>query len=214
MNDIYKWLPLFPAEEIPKILRIVHRCAGRLRKREPLEMENRLSERLWVYVTQDVEYRDELDAYLEPPEGTLFAIEGGEPTQLGRIDLRFLHGTGKRKPYPYFAIEAKRLHVGFPSGWKSLVDEYVTGHQGMMCFITGRYACGLRAGCMLGYVFDAGTDKARGAIGRAIQKHAVKLKTNSSAGLSRTNGVAEPVHESQHDLAQGKFTIYHIFADV
>jgi hypothetical protein len=40
---------------------------------------------------------------------------------------------------PYFAVEAKRLHVSLPSGWQSLVAEYVGGNQGMMCFITGRY---------------------------------------------------------------------------
>src|ERR1035441_7926256 len=46
----------------------------------------------------------------------------------------FLYSTGVNKPWPYFGIESKRLHVSFPSGWQSLISEYVTGHQGMMCF--------------------------------------------------------------------------------
>ena len=61
----------------------------------------------------------------------------------------FLFSTGSRKPWPYFVIESKRLHVSFASGWQSLVPEYVAGNQGMMCFINERYARDLESGGML-----------------------------------------------------------------
>jgi hypothetical protein len=113
-------------------------------------------------------------------------IDDEETGAEGRLDLRFLFSTGSRKPWPYFAIEAKRLHVSFDSGWKSLVPEYVTGHQGIMCFITGRYSKGLRAGAMLGYVFDGGVEMAAKSISRALKKHRSLLKLDPPHRLARS----------------------------
>lgn len=96
---------------------------------------------------QDAEFRlrpVELDR-----ESYLFDDKTASEAATGRLDFRFSYSTGIQKPWPYFGIEAKRLHVFFPSGWDSLVPEYVTGHQGMMCFIEQRYAQGLASGGML-----------------------------------------------------------------
>lgn len=144
---------------------------------------------------------------------------------LGRLDLRYLYCTGVRHPWPYFALEAKRLHVTFLRGGpKSLVSEYVTTNtvkpveeeQGMMCFVTGRYSSGLRAGAMLGYVYDGEVDRARNAIHEAVVEHAAKLKLSQSQQIRVSAVIPDEsrITESIHELPRGVFTIYHVLFGV
>src|ERR1035437_10138830 len=119
-----RWVPLFPEAEISFILAAVVRSGARLRKLHDTELENDLTDPLRGLLDREVPIYDRRRA---------------RQKQLGRTDLMFLYSTGIEKPWPYFVIESKRLHVTFPSGRKSLVPDYVTGHQGMMCFIEGRY---------------------------------------------------------------------------
>src|SRR5205085_142787 len=124
--------------------------------------------------------------------------------------------TGNRKPWPYFIIETKRLHVTFPSGWHSLVPEYVTGHQGMMCFIDQRYSRSLTTGGMLGFVFDGEIEKARDSVSASIAANSAKLKGAEPFWLSVSEIVTgrPPISESSHTLPHGLFTIYHLFVAV
>jgi hypothetical protein len=209
-----KWIPLFPEEEVPFILGAVLRCGARLRKLHAAEWENALSDRLRDKLDRDPVLRDRpIELSREIP---IFDRRRARQNQLGRTDLEFKYSTGVRKPWPYFAIEAKRLHVTVPSGRQSLIPEYVTGHQGMMCFIVGRYAKGLASGGMLGYVFDRKVEKARSSIGASIEANHKQLRCCAVPrfGPSSVLKGDSRVSESAHSRPQGVFTIYHLLLAV
>ena len=159
------WRQPFPESEIPFILAGILRCMAAVKKRSNHERENPITTRLWKRLRRDAELNNR-PTHLDPEAWEV--DEKDEAGKIGRLDLRFLL-LAPIKPTPVFAIEAKRLHVTFPkAGWKSLVSEYVTSdtskpveeEQGMMCFVSGRYSRGLRAGATLGYVFDGEVEAA------------------------------------------------------
>lgn len=203
-------VPIFPEEEIPHILQAVMRSMEGLKKAEPHENETALTKRLRIRLRRDPQLRD------RPVEIDREAVLDDDETGVeGRLDLRFLFSTGRRKPWPYFVIEAKRLHVSFDSGWKSLVSEYVTGHQGMMCFITGRYSRGLRSGAMLGYVFDGDVEKAARSISATLEKHRSLLKLDPPHRLTRSMRLGcGPAWETNHKLPYGRFTVFHLLCAI
>lgn len=224
------WRQPFPEGEITFILAALLRCMASVSKLDPCEHENRITTRLWKKLRRDGELNAR-PTHLDPEVWEL--NEGDEDGKVGRLDLRFLFSTAAVKPWPCFAIEAKRLHVTFPkAGWKSLVSEYVTpdtakaveNEQGMMCFVSGRYSRGLRAGAMLGYVFDGNVKAARNSIGAAIQLQAKKLRLASpgwvrESVLLANSGISESHHdfESEADIADlfaERFTIYHVLMPV
>lgn len=213
-HEAAEWVPLFPTEEIPHILAAVLRCSAALRKEHATEQENRISGRLRRLLIRDPSLR-ERPIHLDP-EAYVYDDSTDEENALGRLDFRFLYSTEKRHPWPYFAIEAKRLHVAFPSGWDSCVSEYVTANQGMMCFIEQRYAKDLVSGGMLGYVFDGGVEKARASVGSAVKKHADKLKCMPPFDMAISAIVPgeSRISETVHRLSHGDFTIYHLFVSV
>jgi hypothetical protein len=166
-HNASSWIPLFPEEEVPFILAAVLRSGARLRKTHATELENDLSDRLRDILDRDSGFRGRpVELFREVP---LYDRKRARRKQLGRTDLMFLYSTGARKPWPYFVIESKRLHVKFPAGWQSLVSEYVTGDQGMMCFVKGRYSSGLVSGGMLGYVFDGEIEEARSSVRTSVE---------------------------------------------
>ncbi|MDQ8190248.1 hypothetical protein [Roseibacillus persicicus] len=213
MSAAVDWSPLFPESEIPRILQIVERCASGLKKEHPLELENDICDRLRDLIDQDPEYRDFVNAELQR-EVPIYDRKAPKQKQLGRGDIQFLHGTGTRKPWPYFLIEAKRLHVDFPSGWNSLVSKYVSGSQGMMCFIKKRYSRDLASGAMLGFVFDGKTVAARDAIHQLAVKKATKLKSVKPHGLSPGNVSEAMAEKSLHSISGRTFVLYHLFTGV
>lgn len=209
-----EWIPLFPEEEIPFILAAVLRSGAKLRKLHGTELENDLSDRLRDLLDREPSFRDRpVEIFREVP---LYDRMRSNQRQVGRTDLMFLYSTGASKPWPYFVIETKRLHVAFESGWKSLVPEYVTRHQGMRCFIEGRYSSGLASGGMLGYVFDGAVEEARAEISAAIEANHKRLRCAPPPRFSLSSQLAGRlrVSESQHSLAAGIFTIYHLFLPV
>lgn len=208
------YVPLFPAEEISFILGAVLRCSAALRKKGATEYENRISDRLRKLLLRDSDLR-ERPVYLDR-EAYVYDDTSDEENAAGRLDFRFLYSTEGRQPWPYFAIEAKRLHVTFPSGPDPCVSEYVTGNQGMMCFIDQRYAKGLTSGGVLGYVFDGDVDRARVSVAVAIKKHGDKLKCVPPFAMVASAIVPgdSRVSETTHHLPHGDFTIYHLFVPV
>ena len=224
------WRQPFPESEIPFILAAILRCMATMKKAEPCERENDITIRLWKKLLRDPDLKKS-PTHLDTEASEL--NEADEDGKIGRTDLRFLL-LAPIKPTPFFAIEAKRLHVTFPrAGRNSLVPEYVTSHtskpvakeQGMMCFISGRYSRGLRAGAMLGYVFDGEVEAAREAIAAAIATHAKKLRLVPSSWLTRSailpgeTGISESQHDlwdeiDLGDLFRGRFTIYHLLVPV
>ena len=113
-----------------------------------------------------------------------------------RLDITFTFSTQERKPWPYFAIEAKRLRVSFKGKVYSQTSKYVTDHQGMICFVDGRYSKGLTSAAMLGYVFDGDLPKARGEISNKVRKYHAKLKCRNSHGLRQSKLIIQGVDET------------------
>ncbi|MCX6868187.1 MAG: hypothetical protein NTV46_18650 [Verrucomicrobia bacterium] len=220
-----QWREPFPENEIPFILMAVLRCMADERKKSPEEHENPISIRLWKRLRNDLDLRQR--PILPLPE--VWEINENAPKgSVGCLDIGFIYSTGISHPWPIFAIEAKRLHVEFPSGWKSLVSDYVTSNtlksveqeQGMMCFVSGRYSQGLRAGAMLGYVFDGDVSNARKSIAITIKKHSTKLRTNGKLCESRIVPSQSGILESRHQSSGGNgghshsFTIYHLLVAI
>ena len=213
-DEAAKWIPLFPGEEIPFILAAVLRCSATLRKKHATEFENRISDRLRKLLIRDPGLRQrpmELDR-----ETPLYDDDSDDENPNGRPDIRFSYSTGTSKPWPYFAVEAKRLHVTFASRWDSCVLEYVTGDQGMMCFVEQRYGQGLVSGGMLGYVFDGNVEAAHTSVAASIEASRERLKTAPPFRLVLSSVLpGDPrVSETTHALAHGNFIIYHLFVAV
>jgi hypothetical protein len=213
-NDAAEWVPLFPEEEIPFILAALLRSGARLKKSHETELENDLSDRLRDLLDQDPDFRERpVEIFREIPQ---YDRRRARQRQLGRADLAFYFSTGAKKPWPCFAIEAKRLSVTFPSGWQSLVSEYVTSHQGMMCFIEERYSTGLANGGMLGYVFDGDVESALKSVSKLIEANREKLRCHEAPSFKQSSilGGKPGVSESLHSLARNIFVIYHLFLPV
>ena len=210
MSDASKWVqPLFPEEEIPVILLAVMRCLQTLRKTKPRELETSLNKRLKKSLWRDPVLRDrpvEVDREK--------VIDADDSDDEGRLDISFTFSTERRKPWPYFAIEAKRLHVPFKGRVHPQIPKYVTDRQGMMCFVDGRYSKGLTSAAMLGYVFDGDVEKARAAISSSIQLNQTKLKSVLPHGLAPCGYAIAGVDESCHDFDGHAFTLYHILSAV
>ncbi len=199
---------LFPSDQIPGILNVLLDCTSTLQKLTETEREDDLSDRLMYHLRHD--------SWMRSAPFTLareFRVYGDciyEAGHSGRIDICFICAGGDQT---YFAIEAKNLHVTYPSGWKSRIAEYVTGDQGMMCFVTSKYSSMQQAGAMLGYVFDGQTSKARKGISRAIDANSSKLKVSGKCELIPSN-IVERVDETRHQFDKRPFTIYHLLVPV
>ncbi|MCI5141160.1 MAG: hypothetical protein D3909_05420 [Candidatus Electrothrix sp. ATG1] len=202
-------IPLFPSEEIPRILELVLFHVGKIRKKHDAEREDVISDRLFKRLRKDKMFR--AAPFIPVREHQLFD-ENGKESQSGRIDINFIRPPGDET---YFAIEAKRLHVTFPSGWKSLVSEYVTGSQGMMCFISGRYSPSQQDAAMLGYVFDGDIARAGSKIAASVLKNAKQLKLTPPHKVYDSLISAEHhVKKTRHALASREFVIYHMLVSV
>lgn len=213
-HDASEWIPLFPEGEVPFILAAVLRSGARLKKLHGTELENDLSDRLRDLLDRDSGLRGRpIELFREVP---LYDRKRARQKQLGRSDLTFLYSTGARKPWPYFVIESKRLHVTFRSGWKGLVSDYVTGRQGMMCFIEERYARDLDCAGMLAYVFDGAVEMARSSVATAIESNFSQLKCLGKPRFGPSPVLKDDlrVSESSHSLPNRSFRIYHLFLAV
>ena len=204
-------VPLFPAEQVPAILNILLDHTQTLRKTSDTEHEDDLSDRLVKRLRLDPRIRD--SPFSPIREFRVYDGPIDEAGHSGRIDICFMCMGGDQT---YFAVEAKNLHVTYTSGWKSRVTEYVTSDQGMMCFVTSRYAAAQQVGAMLGYVFNGDIDQARIRIARAIEANRLALKIEGENGLVRSNIVerTERVDESHHRFNRRPFTIYHLLVPV
>ena len=84
-----------------------------------------------------------------------------------------------------------------------------------MRFVTGQYARFMKAGAMLGYVFDNDIKKARAGVAGYIVKKDKELKLVSSKKLERSSILPDKqIYETQHDLEKRSFIIHHIFLAV
>lgn len=199
--------PLFPAHHIPVILLSLLGAGATLRKKADNEFEDRITNRLFRTLVRMPKFRDgPLGIHLRseiPPD---------EDTPGSEIDLLVACGRGYEV---YFAIEAKRLRVCSTGGRVTYPGSSQYVQEGMLRFVSGQYAPHMRAGAMLGYVFDGKIDKARSGVDRSIRNKAEVLKMKSPSGLTRSTLLADtPIDETGHDLAGRFFTIYHVLVAV
>ena len=201
--------PLFPEDDIPAVLNAIkNACVGLLKKSE-MEIENRITHRLWQRVKREKPFRDgplhinfkaaisDSDAQTDTPEG--------------EADLQVICFRG---PDVYFAIEAKRLRFCYPSGrFESGSREYV--EEGMMRFIAGQYAPRMQVGAMLGYVFDADIAAARVDISKTIKKRRDMLRLNQGTSLRRSAVLpSHAVDETVHSPDKRALILYHVLVPV
>ena len=204
-----EYVRLFPSEDIPRIVQNIQECCCSLIRIQPGEWENSLSERLFKKLLRFPEYHT---GPIEPHmESITIDCEKDEPEITGRTDLKFSCGRGVQT---YFAVEAKRLFITYPSGkTATLISDYI--NDGMMRFVKGQYASKMNAGAMLGYVCDKKVPDAKMALSAAVNKEKVLLKMMEEGEWQLSDlCVNPPIDETRHLLAQGEFTIYHILTPV
>ena len=79
----------------------------------------------------------------------------GRVVETGRVDMAMIVDHDREH---YLAYECKRLNVvGADGARRSQAGAYV-GEEGMMRYVTEKYAEGLPVGCMMGYVMDGDLD--------------------------------------------------------
>lgn len=197
------WPALFPEDEIPGLIKdVLDACAHLTR---PEKGEKRPEEAISRQVYQKLR---RMPAYRRGPLEPHF--ESWLPDLDGRADIRFSCGKGIDT---YFVFEAKRLFVSYPRGKKdTLIKEYV--HEGMMRFVTGKYAPFQCSSAMLGYVHDAAVAAARSSVATEISNNAHALCL--VRGLAASSAVTgRQVDDSVHLLENNRsFLIYHLLISV
>lgn len=132
--------------------------------------------------------RDELDAELE--------------LHLGRTDITFELGSHYR-----FIWECKRLHYE----GNTLYGEY--RKEGVMRFISRKYAKGQRHGGMLGFVMDSEIDKAIAGVEKHLNAHRTELKINGGCFQPCPEVKDSRLRLSRH-LEGEDFNLFHCFLPV
>lgn len=204
-----EYVKLFPTDDIPRIIQNILDCCEKLTRSESGEKENKLSERLYKALLRYTEYHT---GPIQPHiESATVICEDEEPDITGRVDINFYCGRGIQT---YFAVEAKRLYVTYPSGkLAALVSDYID--DGMMRYVKGQYSSKMISAAMLGYVFDKPLAAARSALSAAVsqKKQDLRLPEGGTWRESQLT-ISPPIDETQHELSQGPFTVFHILTQV
>ena len=121
----------------------------------------------------------------------------GEMTEDQYIDLAMIVGNDRRA---YFAYECKKLNVLRRGTRHSQTGPYVD-EEGMMRFVTEKYAKDLPVGCMLGYVMDGDVQWAYTKVTDAVKSH------------SRALGLQGPPHAASSIGSIQRFVTLHGIKD-
>ena len=202
-----QFAPLFPNDFLDDIIGRVFVAWDKIPKPVAETLETRITKLLrhqYAYdpVIKQLPFQVRRELTVDDP------VSGDE---LGRIDLCLLHGNNEDV---YFAFECKRLNVTFQSGFKTLAPDYV-GEDGIECFVSQKYSIGQAFGGMIGYVFDGKIVEAMKSIENRVKEKAMEIGLKSS-GLDKSHLPLENdnLRETQHDIAEGEFTIFHLFVSV
>jgi hypothetical protein len=177
------------------------------------EIEDRITYRLAGRLAND-------DTFAELPYDVVpqYWLLGLNGERLGRLDLRFKHRNSQRD---YFALEAKRLHVRYPSGSFSTGYPSYAGVKGMMSFITGYYSKRLPACGMIGYVMDSDSGSAWIGIDRRISAQRLSLRLTVGCRLKESvicktlvKNFGIHLGETEHDLGSHQLLILHLLLPV
>nr|VFJ72588.1 MAG: hypothetical protein BECKFW1821C_GA0114237_103525 [Candidatus Kentron sp. FW] len=206
-GDVRLFRELFPERYIRYILSAILQVD--LRKASEKEWENPITERLYDELEWFPRFRDgPLAVCLRPkvrPSNSKI-----EKKVVGEPDVLIFCALGTQV---YFAIEAKRLRFRSPRGALETGNSEYVGKDGMMRFVTGKYAPFMKTGAMLGYVFDGNTEKAWTDIAELIREKTETLKMIDPKDLTRSEILpGERIGETHHlRMDDRAFTIYHVF---
>lgn len=190
---------------LPDILRLILDCWAQMPAPEDSEGEDDITVRLCLILKQNRTARNlpfQIDIQmveLEPAEGN----------SMGRMDITF------RPLIPrediYFCLEGKLLNVTKNGRRRALASEYVK--DGMMRFVSGKYARAVLHGGMAGYVRDGDTAYAITRVSANIKKHSVALGMDPSQKLSTSSviGANSNIRETAHQRMSERFVIHHLF---
>lgn len=209
MSDAGAFKRLFPQEHIPLILSSILDAGTTIRKKTENDREDRITTRICARLNWIPAFRDG-PLGIHPQQDIIFQNSDADNIA-GRIDILVSCGRGS---HVYFATEAKRLRFHSPKGdFKTGNDAYVK--EGMMRFVSGQYAPLMETGAMLGYVYDGKTGKARSGVAKYIRSKKKELRLIEQKRLTRSEILpGKNVDETNHDLEDRSFTIYHIFIAV
>jgi hypothetical protein len=167
---------------------------------------------LFYGLLQDRVYGDETKDWAVVDEKKRYDRCGKE---IARTDIRVLP-PGKKHTEFAFVFECKRMNVRRRGKVHHGAGAYV-GKGGMMRFIDGKYASGLREGGMLGYVMNGDVASAREAVSRFVDRRRGPLRLGLLTGYSPCGLLGKHLHhgETRHDLVDGRvFTLYHLAVPV
>lgn len=204
----------FDEDYLVEILNAVIEAWSRMIQPERHELEDQITFRLAGWIANDPTLRDL--PYDVVPQNWLLGLNG---ELLGRLDLRFKHRNSARD---YFAFEAKRLHVTYPSGTFRPEYSNYTGKDGMMCFVDGKYASGMKAAGMLAYVMDGDCGRAWNGMQDQIESSRSQLQLLATSRLAisplsqRTQNVVARAHlgETHHTVRAGTLHLIHLILPV
>jgi hypothetical protein len=209
IGDAEIWSDTFPEDLIPRMLDLVFETWKPFPKPGPSDHEVPITRRFKHALKQAKDFQKlPVRIEREPAEDD---PETGE--ELGRIDLKFLPAVSALEEV-YFAFECKRLNATANGTRRSLAAEYVT--QGMMRFVTGKYASSVCNGGMIGYVLDGSGDEAMTSVNQNIATHRKELEMSASARLGQSTLRPDNrlFRETNHSrLAQRKFRLHHVFLE-
>jgi len=207
-GDASAWGDFFPDDLIADVLDLLLRCWDKFPKPLSADHENSITGRYREVLCRDKNCR-KLPFSIWPESSETDPNTGAE---LGRIDLRFLHG---HREDVYLAFECKRLRIPREKGLTPNTAEYV-GENGIMRHITGKYSQGLDKAGMIAYVMDGDSPKARNAVARLIGRKREELRLEPGSGLSSSAHCPDDARVAQtiHDLNETPLTMHHVFLDV
>ncbi len=199
----------FPEGLIPELLNLVMRTWRIFRKPNLDDIETHITRRFRECLKCEKNEED-----LPFQVWQQMSITDSDTGKEGIIDLMFIP-LGSPKEEIYFGFECKRLNVKCSSGIRSGAGEYV-GSEGMMRFVDGKYARGLKAGGMIGYVMDGNVTKAVKAVASVINRRREVLYLLQNTGLEPSSFLPKEraAKETTHGLGSGPFVIHHLFLGV
>ena len=199
----------FSKQFIEEIIGAIVTAWSRMRNPNTDELEDQITFRLAGRLQHDNDFREL--PFEVVPQYWLLDLQGH---RLGRLDLRFKHLQSRRD---YLAFEAKRLHVAYPSGFKTEYSVYL-GDEGIMCFLTGKYSSGLPFAGMMAYVMDNDTENAWQGLCDAIdsRESLLMLKPRVAEEPLRYSTSLDPLRasaliaETHHESVEISMRITHV----
>jgi hypothetical protein len=209
IGDAWIWSDTFPEELIPRLLDLVTDTWVSFEKPGASDHEVPITRRFKHALKQAKDFQ-RLPVRIERELAEDHPITGEE---LGRIDLKFLPAVSALEEV-YFAFECKRLSAVVGGIRRSLAPEYIT--EGMMRFITGRYASAGYHGGMIGYVLDGTGNEVISIVDQNIRSRLAQLRMTPPAGL-RESGFRPGnrlIRETHHSLVpRRRFSLHHVFLE-